>query len=506
MFKDILKKNGFKEEDYSFYGDDIVKIKDIKKKTTNAGKIVLITSTSPTKSGEGKTTLAISISDALNKLGEKAIVALREPSLGPVFGLKGGATGGGKAKVLPEEEINLHFTGDFHAITSANNLLSAIIDNHIYQGNDLQITSITHERCLDINDRSLRHLTINNQETSFNITPASEIMAILCLAQDATDLKKRLGEINVGFTKDGNLIKAKDLKCVNALYLLLKKAIYPNLVKTSENNLAIIHGGPFANIAHGTNSVIATRYAKNNFPFSVVEAGFGSDMGALKYYDIVVRNNPDLKPDVVVLNTTIMGLKYQGNGSLENGISNLLYHLKNMLKLTNNLIVVLNKYASDNKEDIAYLKKYVEDKNVFFSISEGYLKGSEGSLDVARKIIDLSENEPKEFEFNYDLKDDLETKIKKFCQTNYGTQEIIYTPDALTKLKKFNNLEYPICIAKTPNSITDDAKILGYPKNFKMTVKDIKFFSGAGFITIYFGNILTMPGLTKEANYLKMEE
>lgn len=506
--KDILKKNDLKEEDFFFYGEDIAKVKRNSKKE-NLGKLILVTSTSPTKYGEGKTTLAISLNDALNKLGYKSVVALREPSLGPVFGVKGGATGGGCAKVLPEEEINLHFTGDIHAITTANNLLSAIIDNHIFQENELNINpnSITHERCMDLNDRSLRKIVINGVETHFNISTASEMMAILCLSKDEDDLKVRLGNILVGYTYEGKEVFAKELHCVNALYLLLKKALKPNIVKTLENNLALIHGGPFANIAHGTNSIISTNYGIQNFCYTIVEAGFGSDMGALKFYDIVCRQNKNLLPDVVVLNTTLQSLKHNGEGNLEKGIENLNFHISNMKKYVDNLLVVLNKHEMDLENEIAFVKEYVENLDCSFSISMGFLEGSNGSIDAAEKIVELSKIKPKEFAYAYELTDDLQNKITNFCKINYGMKEILYTEEALEKLKlisksAFKNL--PICIAKTQYSISDNAKLLGYPKDFTMTIKDIKLFSGAGFITIYFGTILTMPGLSKEANYLKM--
>lgn len=506
--KQILKEKGFLENDFIFYGEDIAKIKENLPKEKQ-GKLILVTSTSPTKYGEGKTTLAISLNDALNKLRCKSVVALREPSLGPVFGIKGGATGGGCAKVLPEEEINLHFTGDIHAVTTTNNLLSAIIDNHIFQGNELNINPerITHERCIDLNDRSLKTIIINGVEAHFNISTASEMMAILCLSKDDEDLRTRLGNILVGYTCEGKEVFTKELNCVNALYLLLKDALKPNIVKTSEDNLALIHGGPFANIAHGTNSILATKYGLEHFDYTIIEAGFGSDMGALKFYDIVVRNNKELLPSVVVLNTTIQSLKHNGEDSLEKGIQNLEYHITNMQKFSNNLLVVLNKHENDLDSEISYVKGYVEKKHILFSISTGYLEGSNGSLDTAKKIIKLSKNEPFSYNDVYNLADSPQKKIEKFCKENLGAKEIIYTKEALEKLNlicesKFKNL--PICIAKTQYSITDNAKTLGYPKDFTMTVKDIKLLSGAGFITVYFGNILTMPGLSKDANYLHM--
>ncbi len=467
---------------------------------------MLVTSTSPTKYGEGKTTLAISVSDALNYLGKSSCVVLREPSLGPVFGLKGGATGGGRAKILPEEEINLHFTGDIHAITTANNLLAAIVDNHIYQGNELGIQKNIFSRCLDLNDRSLRHVVINGQETSFNITTASEMMACFCLAQDEEDLAKKLGNIVVGYNSQNEEIKAQDLHCVKALMKLLKEAIKPNIVRTSENNLAIVHGGPFANVLHGISSVVAANYAISNFDYTLIEAGFGSDMGAIKYYDIVVRNNPLLKPDVVILNTTVQSLKYNGEGNLEQGLANLEYHIENMKKFTKNLLVVLNKHESDKEKDIECIRDYVHNQGIAFQVSTGYLEGSKGSIDVAQEIINLAKQPDIVYQLAYDLNDDLASKIRKFCKYYYQAKDVLFSPEAEKQLELLGNIQLPICVAKTQYSISDNKDLLGYPKNFTMQVKDIKLFKGAGFITVYFGNILTMPGLPKEANYLKMEE
>lgn len=506
--KNIIKKNGFLTKDFKFYGEDIAKV-EINNFSETRGKLVLVTSTSPTKYGEGKTTLAISLSDALNSLHYKSVVVLREPSLGPVFGVKGGASGGGCASVVPEMDINLHFTGDIHAVTTANNLLSSIIDNHIYQGNELRIdpAKIVHERCMDLNDRSLRNLIVNGEPTHFNISAASELMAILCLAKDEQDLKTRLESILVGYTYDEAEIFVRDLKCVNALMLLLKDALKPNVVKTKEENLAIIHGGPFANIAHGTNSVISTTYALNHFAYTIIEAGFGSDMGGVKFFDLVARNNKDLVPDIVVLNTTVQSLKYNGYGDLKEGIKNLEYHIQNMQKFTKNLLVVLNKHDTDIEEDINYIQNFVEKQNILFSISTGYLEGSKGSCDAAKKIISLTNNNVISVSNLYDVTDKLKNKITIFCQNIYGAKKIIYTEKALHQLEMIEKSVYrnlPICIAKTQYSITDDSKILGYPKDFTMTVKDIKLFSGAGFITVYFGNILTMPGLSKDAHYLSM--
>lgn len=442
-------------------------------------------------------------------MGYSCTSVLREPSLGPVFGIKGGATGGGMAKILPEEEINLHFTGDIHAVTTANNLLSAIIDNHIFQGNELQIDpkSITHERCLDLNDRSLRSIEIHGCATRFNISTASEMMAILGLAKNYEDLKYRVGNILVGYTFSGKEVFARDLKCINALALVLKNAIFPNVVVTLEGNLSLVHGGPFANIAHGTASVVALNYAMQHFSYTIVEAGFGSDMGGIKFFDILARTYPEFTPDIVVLNTTIQSLKHNGEGDLKKGMSNLDYHIDTMLKYSKNLVVVLNKHEQDSLEDILDIEQHVEARGLIFSSSEGYLRGSEGSLDAVQKIVNLECKDKQDFTCSYNLKDPLEDKIKNFCKENYGAKEILFSEKALHALEKISHsqfLDLPICIAKTQYSITDNPKMLGYPKNFTMTVNDIKLFSGAGFITVYFGSILTMPGLSKDANYLHM--
>ena len=490
--------NNLNLEEIEIYGNYKAKINyNCENKKMN-GKLILVTSTNPTPYGEGKTTLSIGLSDSLNKIGKKSIVVLREPSLGPVFGSKGGACGGGLAKVEPELDINLHFNGDFHAITSANNLLCSIIDNHIYEGNNLNIDEVVFNRCIDINDRALRNINLNNRIDHFDITPASEIMAILCLSKNIYDLKEKLGNIIVGYTKEKNEIYAKDLKCVDALTILLKDAIKPNLVGTLYGNPAIIHGGPFANIAHGCNSVIGTKTALKLSDYVITEAGFGSDMGALKFFDIKCRLN-NIYPDVVVINTTIKSLKYNGNDNLEKGIENLKFHIENMKKFNDNVIVSLNKFDNDLDSDIEYLKNYVENLNTKFVISTMYKDGEDGCIELANLVLELENN--KEY-YMYDLNESLKEKIEKVCK-HLGCCEIIYEEKALQKINNINK-DYPICIAKTPFSITDDKNILGYPKNFKMKVTDIKVLNGAGFIVVYMGNILTMPGLTRDANYLNM--
>ena len=434
---DIINKLELNEDEYELYGKDKAKLNI--NRNESKGKLILVTSTNPTPYGEGKTTLNIGLTDSLNKLGYKTISTLREPSLGPVFGVKGGATGGGKAIVLPQEDINLHFTGDFHAVTSANNLLSAIIDNHIFQGNELGIDKVVFNRCLDINDRALRKVEVQNRTDKFDIT---------------------------------------------------------NLVSTLYNNPCIIHGGPFANIAHGCNTIIATKTALSLADFVVTEAGFGSDCGALKFFDIKARLN-DLNPICVVVNTTIKALKYNGNDNLEKGIDNLKFHIENMKKYNDNVIVSLNKFDDDTEEDIEYVKNYCNNLNTKFVVSTMFKDGEDGCLDLAKAVVNLENT--KHFEA-YNLDDDLQTKIEKVCAL-YNCHNIEYK--CLDKIKNIHD-KYPICIAKTPMSITDDPKKLGYPTDYTMTVTDVKVQNGAGFIVVYMGNIMTMPGLAKHSKYLDM--
>ena len=489
---EIANKIKLTEEDLFCYGKYMAKIEKIL--NNKKGKLILVTSINPTPLGEGKTTISIGLTDSLNKLGYSAIASLREPSLGPVFGRKGGAIGGGKSIVEPSNEINLHFTGDFHAITSANNLLCAIVDNHIYQGNELQIDKVVIKRCLDVNDRSLRG--------NFVITPASEIMAIFCLSKDIEDLKKRIENIIVGYTKDNKEVYAKDLNAQDAITILLKDAIKPNLVQTLYNNPVIIHGGPFANIAHGCSSVIATKTALSLSDYCITEAGFGSDCGAIKFFDIKCKNN-DLYPDIVVLNCTIKALKYNGNNNLKEGISNLQFHISNMKKYTDNLIVVLNKFNDDTKEEIDFIEEYLKNQNIEFSVCTNYEDGEDGCLDLANKIINMKEN--KKRYYMYDKNDSLKEKIEKVCKNELGAKNINYSKEAKEKIEKLNNSTLDICISKTPMSITDNPKILGYPKEFSVTITDINIYNGAGFITILLGNVLTMPGLAKKSNYLNMK-
>lgn len=504
-------------DDIECFGKYKAKI-DYKKYTKEKkGKLILVTSINPTPYGEGKTTLAIGINDALRKLGKNSIAVLREPSLGPVFGIKGGATGGGLSQVVPMEDINLHFTGDIHAITTCNNLLCSLIDNHIYQGNELNINpdKITFHRCLDINDRALREINLNNRKEHFSITAASEIMAILCLSKDLNDLKNKLSNILIGYTYDNKAIFVKDLNCVDSLVIVLKDALKPNLVQSLENNPVIIHGGPFANIAHGCNSLIATNLGLSLSDYVITEAGFGADLGAEKFFDIKCRN--DIKPNLTIINVTIKALKHNGNCPKEDitkpnleyvqeGIINLKAHIENMLKFNDNILVVLNKYATDTDEEIKFIKEYVENMNVEFAISEAYLKGSDGALDVASKVIDLCGKENK-FTYLYDLNDSIENKINIICKEIYHANNVIFSDDIKNKIETikqlgFNNL--PICIAKTQYSLSDNAKKLGSPTNYDITIRDISLRSGAGFIVVFLGSIIDMPGLSKKPNALNM--
>ena len=494
-------------------------------KTNPDGKLILVTSTNPTPYGEGKTTMSIGLHDAMSLLGKKSLVVLREPSLGPVFGIKGGATGGGYSQVVPMEDINLHFTGDLHAIETCNNLLCAIIDNHIYQGNklNLDLNRIEFKRCVDLNDRSLRNVTIKydnkdlERNDNYNITVASEIMAILCLATDIKDLKRRLGNILIGYNKKGKMIFAKDLKCVDALALLLKDAIKPNLVQTLENNPALIHGGPFANIAHGCNSIIATKMGLKLADYVVTEAGFGADLGAEKFLDIKCQI-ANLKPNVIVINSTIRSMKYNGGVSKEEinqenlealkvGINNLKTHILNMQKYTKNIVVCLNKFNNDTDKEINYVKNFCKDLGCRFAISTSYVEGGKGSINLANEVIDLC-NKEVDYKPLYDFSEPIITKIEKVCQEIYHAKEVTISAKALEKinlLNKNNFANLPICIAKTQYSLTDNPKILGNPKDFTMTVTDIRLSAGAGFIVVLMGSIMTMPGLPKESAYLKMK-
>lgn len=488
------------------YGADKGKIDFTKIKSLSQGHLILVTATSPTPYGEGKTTISIGLLDALSKLGYKATASLREPSMGPVFGMKGGATGGGYSQVIPMEEINLHFTGDFHAITAANNLLCAAIDNHIHQGNELNIDEnrIMFNRCLDVNDRALKDITINSNlphHEHFDITAASEIMAILCLSKNYEDLENRLSNILIAYSKEGQPLFAKNLKITGALVVLLKDALKPNLVQTLEHNPVLLHGGPFANIAHGCSSIIATETALKSSDYCITEAGFGSDLGGLKFYDIKSRLLKK-RPDAVVLVTTIKALKYNGQGNLELGLANLQAHLDILSKFTKNIIVCLNKFTSDTESEITLLKEYVSKNNLSFCLSTSYTDGSRGALALAKQVIKLTDNTP--YKELYDVKKSLQDKIAFIIKDIYQASNINYTPKALAKITELekNKLDQkPICIAKTQYSISDNKNLLGYPKNYTVTIRDLKLYNGAGYITVYLGNIITMPGLPKKPNY-----
>ena len=519
---EIATKAGIKEDELEQYGKYKAKI-DSKKlfkrlESKQNGKLILVTSINPTPLGEGKTTMAIGIADGLSRIGKKAILALREPSLGPVFGIKGGATGGGHAQVAPMEEINLHFTGDIHAITSANDLLSAIIDNHIYFGNELGFEKVTWKRCIDLNDRQLRKVetglsgekNIVKREDGFDITVASEIMAILCLATDLQDLKRRIGNIIVGYNKEGKPITAKDLNAEGSLTVLLKDAIKPNLVQTLEHTPAIIHGGPFANIAHGCNSVIATKTALKLADYTITEAGFGSDLGAEKFLDIKCRK-ANLKPDAVVCVATIRALKYHGGQpkdqikeenleALKNGIANLNRHLDNLKnKFGLNVIVAINKFSTDTHAEINLLKQELDKQNIELSLVESHEKGSTGAVDIAEKLVKLVEKE-ENFKYIYQDEDTIKEKIEKVACNIYGAEGVEYSKEALEEIEKIDKLgfsKYPVCIAKTQYSFSDDPKNLECKEPFKIHVNEINIKAGAEFIVAITGKIMTMPGLPR---------
>lgn len=514
----IAKDLKLDEDSVIQYGKYKAKIKASDIKNDKRGKLILVTAINPTLYGEGKTTVSIGLTDAFKHIGEKAIAVLREPSLGPVFGLKGGATGGGYSQVVPMEDINLHFTGDLHAITSANNLIAAAIDNHIFQGNllDIDSDSITFKRCLDVNDRALREIETDTNNgyahyTGFDITAASEVMGVFCLSKDLNDLKRNLGKIIVAKNKEGLPIKVSDLKIEGALTVLLKDAFDPNLVQTLENNPVLIHGGPFANIAHGCNSIVATNLALKLADYVVTEAGFGSDLGALKFMDIKCRK-AGLEPDCIVLTATIRALKYNGYGENEidklvNGLPNLEAHIEILKKFTSHIIVCLNKFASDTVEEIEIVKNYCDDNLVQFSICETYSKGGIGATFLADKVKEICAKK-KDFKLLYDDSLSITEKTEIICKQIYHASKVNYTDTALKNIEFINKIgesNHPVCIAKTQYSISDDPKKLGFPKDFEVLVRDVKLQNGAGFITVYLGKILTMPGLPKKSNYEKID-
>ncbi|MBR3229253.1 MAG: formate--tetrahydrofolate ligase [Bacilli bacterium] len=471
------------------------------------GKLILITSINPTPYGEGKTTMAIGIYDAFRKLGKNALLCLREPSLGPVFGIKGGATGGGYAQVVPMEDINLHFTGDIHAITAANNLLCAAIDNHIFQGNELNIDkdSITFQRCMDMNDRALRNITVSNnfvskRDDSFNITAASEIMAILCLSTDLNDLKNRIANILFGFDFKGNPLYVSDLHVEEAMTILLKDAIKPNLVQTLEGNAVFIHGGPFANIAHGCNSVIATDLALRLSDYVITEAGFGADLGAEKFLNIKCRVG-DFKPSAILVNATIRSLKYDFENkdvhNLEKGLDNLKIHIENMKKYVDNVLVCLNRFSDDSEEDINIIKNFCESIGVSFTICDAFARGGEGAIETANAIINSLDRDY-DFNYIYDNSDSIKEKIEKVCFEIYRAKKVNFTNEALNNISKFEKFN----LDKVMIAIAKSQYILGSGK--EVTVKNVRLNNGAGFITVYLDDIMTMPGLSKKPAYLGM--
>ena len=518
---EIGKKLDIDEEDLELYGKYKAKISEnlFKKIEKNKnGKLILVTAMNPTPLGEGKTTISIAIADGLRQIGKKSILALREPSLGPVFGIKGGATGGGYAQVAPMEDINLHFTGDIHAITSANNLLSAMIDNHIYFGNELEIEKVVWKRCVDLNDRQLRKVNtglsgeskIVPREDSFDITVASEVMAILCLATDINDLKQKLGNIIIGYNKKGMPVFAKDLKAEGSMAVLLKDAIKPNLVQTLEHTPALIHGGPFANIAHGCNSIIATKMAMKLADYTITEAGFGADLGAEKFLDIKCRK-ANIHPDAVVCVATIKAIKYHGGSPkedvlkenmeyLQKGMNNLYRHIDNLKnKFGLNVIVAINKYNTDTEKELEYVQNELEEKGIMSSLVESWAKGGKGAIDISQKIVDIS-NQDEDFKYIYELDKGIKEKIKDVATKVYGAKDVTYEKEADEKIEKIEKLGYgklPICIAKTQYSFSDDAKKLETKEDFEINVRDVEIKAGAGFIVVLCGKIMTMPGLPK---------
>jgi formate--tetrahydrofolate ligase len=521
---EIAASLGIEEDDYELYGNYKAKLSlDILKKYKNKpdGKLILVTATNPTPAGEGKTTTTVGLGQAFARLGKKSIVALREPSLGPVMGIKGGAAGGGYSQVLPMEDINLHFTGDIHAVTTVNNLISAALDNHMYHGNDLGIDPkrILWKRCIDMNDRSLRNVIVGmgkktdgiTREDHFAITAASEIMAVLCLSSDISDLKKRIGNCILGYSFSDKPIYVKDLGIEGAAAALLKDAIKPNLVQTVEHTPALMHGGPFANIAHGCNSLIATRMSLKLADYVITEAGFGADLGAEKFFDIKVRAG-HLKPSAVVIVTTIRTLKYNGGimlhdlkyeniKALKKGLPNLERHIENLGLFNIPVIAVLNIFDSDTDAEISEFKAFCDNLDIPSELSHVYVKGGEGAMAIAEKMVAMLEEPAGPFRYLYDIELPIEEKIEKICTAIYRAGKITYSQNAVAELNRLKTNgfgELPVCIAKTQYSFSDNPKLLGAPTNFEITVEDIRLSNGAGFIVVQTGNIMIMPGLPKE--------
>lgn len=522
--KDVAASIGIKEDDLELYGKYKAKISDElinRTKKNPDGKLILVTAINPTPAGEGKTTTSVGLGEAFGRLGKKALIALREPSLGPCFGIKGGAAGGGYAQVVPMEDLNLHFTGDFHAITSANNLLAALLDNHIQQGNELGIDprQIVWKRCMDMNDRVLRNIVVGLgskmdgmvREDHFVITVASEIMAILCLADDMADLKKRLGRIIVAYTFDGKPVTADDLQATGSMAALLKDALKPNLIQTLEHTPAIVHGGPFANIAHGCNSVRATKTALKLADYVITEAGFGADLGAEKFFDIKCRM-AGLKPDAVVLVATIRALKYNGGvpkdelssenlDALKAGIVNLEKHIENLHKFGVPVVVTLNSFVTDTKAETDFVEQFCKERGCEFALSEVWEKGGEGGIDLANKVLETIEHKESNFKVLYDDSLSLKEKIETVAKEIYGADGVTYSPAAERELKRITDLgmgDFPVCMAKTQYSLSDDEKKLGRPSGFKINVREVYASAGAGFVVAVNGSIMTMPGLSKK--------
>lgn len=521
--REIAAKLGLTEDDIELYGKYKAKISlDAWNKVKNGsdGKLVLVTAINPTPAGEGKTTTSVGLADAFHKLGHKVAVALREPSLGPCFGLKGGAAGGGYAQVVPMEDINLHFTGDFHAITTAHNLLAAVIDNHIQQGNalDIDVRRVAWKRVLDLNDRALRNVVIGlggkahgvPRETGFDITVASEMMAILCLASDLEDMKKRLGEIVVAYSRDGRAIRAEELNVTGALTLLFKDAIKPNLVQTLEGTPALIHGGPFANIAHGCNSVMATKFALKFADIAITEAGFGADLGAEKFLDIKCRF-AGIHPDAVVIVATVRALKMHGGvpktelgkvdmAALEKGLANLTKHIENVHKFGLPAVVAINAFPTDTKEELDFVEEKCNALGASVALSQVWAKGGEGGVELAEKVLEAMK-QPADFHYMYEVEQSIPEKIEAIAKAIYGADGVDFTAPAKKQLAEIEALgldKMPICMAKTQYSLSDDATKLGRPEGFRITVKELRISAGAGFIVALTGNILTMPGLPKK--------
>ena len=522
---DVAAKLGINSEDLILYGNHKAKIqtKNIKKDIREDANLVLVTSINPTSSGEGKSTVTIGLSDALNRISKKSCVALREPSLGPVLGRKGGAAGGGYAQVVPMEDINLHFTGDMHAITTAHNAIAVLVNNHVFQGNELEIDKIVFNRVMDMNARDLRHIKINagtdlERNDGFDITVASEIMAILCLSESLGDLKEKLRNILVAYNKNGEPVYLKDLKIEGVITSLLKDAIKPNIVQTLENNPAIIHGGPFANIAHGCNSILATKTALKYADYVITEAGFGADLGAEKFLNIKCRKS-GLRPKAAVVVATVKALKLHGDieekdlkeenlEALAKGVENLEKHIENLRKFNLPIVVALNVFVTDTEKELAFLENWANEQGVEFSRTEVWEKGGQGGIDLAEKVVKSVEGNNKELQLLYKDEESIIEKIETVCREIYGADGVNFTDEVKEEIERIESLGFknlPVCMAKTPVSLTDNAKIKGRPTGFKITINDVKLRSGAGFVVAYANKVLTMPGLPKVPSALNID-